>query len=290
MSEKKNVYWFLIDGLSPLYMNISGNSDIKENFFDNYLKDAVVFSNVASTAAGTHCSMHSIFSSLLPSVNGASGWSKKALRRFNKRILTLTDYFKLEGYRTFRYSDADGERNVPMSGFDVWESSGYRIGEFLKFTCNGKCKRRDKFINLVNSTSNPKFVYHHVEVLHDLAGGLGTKWPSEKYVEYINVVSLEFEKLIAEYKINDNDVVIISSDHGVVLDKDYIEDGLKNGERQYEQSVRTIWGIKNSGISAQIIDTLISSLDEVLFSTLNDASFFTLNGAASAQASKSDAF
>ena len=34
----------------------------------------------------------------------------------------------------------------------------------------------------------------------------------------------------------------------------------------------------------------IMKIGELLFSTLNDASFFTLNGAASAQASKSDAF
>lgn len=263
MSDKKrNVYWFLIDGLSPNCLNSCGNKNLEINFFDELISKGFVFTNVASTAAGTHTSMHSVFSSMYPSINGASGWNEKALRRFNQNIFTLTDFFKMNGYDTFRYGDAMLERDVPKSGFDVWESSGYCIGDLLSNTNFTDTERRKIFINRVNNSNNKKFVYHHSLILHELNGGLGNIWGSKKYTQNIKTSAEVFKKLYYSYNINDEDIVILSSDHGVLLNIDWVLDGDLNGERHYEQSVKTFFAIIGNDVKKGVFDGLISTIDE----------------------------
>lgn len=261
-NSKKNVFWFLIDGLSPNFLNSCGNNNVEPNFIDKLINRGFVFTNVASTAAGTHTSMHSVFSSMYASVNGASGWNFRALRKFNPYIFTLTDFFKQEGYSTFRYGDAKGERDVPKSGFDVWESSGYTITELLERTNYTDTARRREFIKKVNECKNSKFVYHHCLILHELNGKLGAIWPSDCYIDNVKKTASVFEKIFGEYNISDDDLVIISSDYGVILDLDFISDGDLNGERHYEQSVRTFFALVGRGIPKGISNGLISSIDE----------------------------
>lgn len=260
--SRANVFWFLIDGLSPDFLKSCGNNALTNTFFDTLIEKSFVFTNVASTAAGTHTAMHSVFSSMYPSVNGVSGWNIKALRNFNPDIFTLTDFFKLNDYCTFRYGDAAGERDVPKSGFDVWESSGVPIAELLKKTDNTDNERRRNFIKRVNECNAPKFVYHHCLILHELNGRLGNVWPYEDYVRNINKSADVFKKIYEAYNISKDDIVIISSDHGVILDKDWIIDGDVNGERHYEQSVKTFFSVSGEDIARGRFDGLVSSLDE----------------------------
>lgn len=73
IEEKKyqNVFWFLIDGLRPDFLNL-GETGKKRNFIDQILLRGSVFTHVVTANAGTHTSMHSIFTSLLSSYNGAA--------------------------------------------------------------------------------------------------------------------------------------------------------------------------------------------------------------------------
>ena len=262
--KRRNVYWFLIDGLSPDFLSSCGAGVASDSFFDSLLRKGCTFSNVASVAAGTHTSMHAVFSSMYPSINGASGWDKRALRRFNHDIFTITDLFKMSGYHTFRYGDADGERDVPMSGFDVWESSGFPISSLLQKTDYTETERRRNFISLVNATNGPKFVYHHSLILHETNARLGRVWSTNGYCENILFSAEHFHRCFTQYDITDDDIIILSSDHGVILDKDWMQDGLENGERHYEQSVRTFFSVISRDISPRLIDTPISSLDEAI--------------------------
>ncbi len=258
----RNVYWFLIDGLSPDYLNSCGHKNIEKNFFDELIEKGFIFTNVVSTNGGTHTSMHSIFSSMYSSVNGASGWSEKALRSFKPDIFTLTDFFKMNKYTTFRYCDALNERVVPKSGFDIWESSGVNILNLLDETDNTDTARRRKFVEIVNNCTKSKFIYHHCFILHQLNARLGAVWSSEGYINNIKRSAEIFRHLYNSYKISSEDIVILSSDHGVILDKDYISDGEMNGERQYEQSVKTFFSMLGDGIPQGRFDGLISSIDE----------------------------
>ena len=260
-AKMRNVYWFLLDGLSPDFIPYCTDR-IVLNGIDDIISQGTTFTNIACTAGGTHCSMHSIFSSMLPSVNGATGWYRKALRGFNKEIFSLTDFFKMNDYHTYRYCDAEYERAVPMSGFDVWESSGYTISECLKRTDMMKCTKRDRFIAEVNQCNERKFVYHHVELLHELNGIMGRVWSTQGVKNNVVVFADEISKLLKEYAISKEDIIVISSDHGVLTDIDYLEDGINNGERQYEQSVKTFFSIVGADVPKQVIDVRLSSLDE----------------------------
>lgn len=263
MGEKlyQNVFWFLIDGLRPDFLHINGGEGEK-NFIDRMLEKGSLFNNVITAGSGTHTSMHAVFSALLPSYNGAAGWDKDILRQFKQDIFTLADYFQLAGYETFRYGDALGEKAVPMSGFKRWESSGYKIGRILRNTKLTKGWRRDRFIEDVNTCKDHKFVYHHVHLLHELNGETGTVWTSEQYGINVEITAREFEKLYYEYDISERDLVIISSDHGVILDKDYFQARIEGADRQEEQSVKAFFAMIGEGIPSQCLSQPISSLDE----------------------------
>ena len=260
--EKKydNVYWFLLDGLRPDFLHIGDKKSTEQNFFDKLLERGTVFNNVVTTGAGTFTSMHSIFTSLLPSYNGATGWTKTALRKFNQNIFTIADYFQLGGNETYVYADTDGDKPVPLSGFKIWESCGYR--NIIKTTNMGRTERYRKFIEEINRRQRGKFIYYHTDLLHDLNCGLGEVWNSEKYAENISRTAEEFETLFADHRITGNDLVIISADHGVILDKDFLQDGIRNGDRQYEETVISFFAIIGKGIKAQVLSQPISALDE----------------------------
>lgn len=256
-----NIYWFLIDGLRPDFLHINGGEGEK-NFIDRMLEKGSLFNNVITAGSGTHTSMHAVFSALLPSYNGAVGWDKETLRQFRQDIFTLADYFQLAGYETFRYGDALGEKAVPLSGFKRWESGGYKLERILSNTELTKTERRDRFIEEVNLCSRSKFVYHHLLLLHELSGRMGRCWSSDGYAQNIEVMAKEFEKIYYDYDIGENDLVIISSDHGVILDMDYIKDKAENGHRQYEQSVKAFFAMIGEGIPSQCLSQPISALDE----------------------------
>ena len=205
--------------------------------------------------------MHSIFSSLLPSYNGVTGAEKTAIRKFNQNIFTITDYFQLAGYETFRYDDADGP-DCPMSGFKRWEGSGYYEGRTLRYTDLTKTERRDRFVEDVNVCAKSKFVYHHIALLHDLGAEMETFWSSKGYSDRVEITAKEFEKLYHEYLILEDDLVIISADHGVLLDMDFIDDCRKNVGRHYEQSVISFFSLIGKDIPVQVLSAPISALDE----------------------------
>ena len=82
----------------------------------------------------------------------------------------------------------------------------------LNYTNWGDCSSRREYINLVKKDRGSKFVYYHIELLHDLAtepryaqeGGF--YWTSEGYIEAISVVSQHFKSLYKEYNISDEDL------------------------------------------------------------------------------------
>lgn len=255
-----NVYWFLIDGLRPDFLHIKEDYCAEKNYFDELLEKGTVFNNVVTSGAGTYTSMHSIFTSLLPSYNGETGWTRTALRKFNQNIFTIADYFQLAGYETYAYADTDEGRPVPMSGFKIWESCGYR--NILKTTDMGRTDRYRKFIEELNKNKKNKFVYYHTDLLHDLNCGLGEVWDSKDYSKNINILAEEFKRIYEAYQISERDLVIISADHGVMLDKDYMHDGLVNGDRQYEETVISFFAMIGKGIKEQVLSKPVSALDE----------------------------
>lgn len=261
VKKYNNVFWFLIDGLRPDFLHTNRQSG-NNNFLDHILSKATVFDHVVTAGSGTRTSMYSIFTSFLPAYNGMTGWDKMALRNFDQSLFTIADYFQLAGYETFRYCDADCAREVPMSGFKTWESSDYKQEDLLSYTNMSQTRRRDRFIESVNQCKKNKFVYHHSLLLHELNNNkLKTFWKSEAYAENVAITAKEFEKIYYEYMITEDDLVIISSDHGVILDKDFVQDGIKNGGRIYEESALSFLVFSGKNMKPQILSNPIASLD-----------------------------
>lgn len=257
----QNIYWFLIDGLRPDFLHINQGRE-NWNFIDRLCSKGTVFNHVVTAGGGTFTSMHAIFTSLLPSYNGVTGWDKSALRNFNQDIFTIADCLQLAGYETFRYDDVDLSRETPMSGFKRWEGAGYKVGRVLRNTELTKTERRDRFMEEVNLCSKPKFVYQHLCLLHELNNAMGTCWVSDAYAQNVGVTAKEFEKIYYDYDIGENDLVIIGSDHGVILDMDFIKDTAEKGHRQYEQSVKAFFALIGNDIPSQCLSRPISALDE----------------------------
>lgn len=257
-----NIYWFLIDGLRPDFLHIDEKKQ-NQNFIDQLCSGGTVFDHVVTAGGGTFTSMHAIFTALLPSYNGVTGWDKSALRSFNQEIFSIADYLQLAGYETFRYDDLDLSRETPMSGFKRWEGGGYKVGRVLRNTRLMKTERRDHFIEEVNLCKKHKFVYQHLGLLHELNNEMGTCWTSDDYAKNVEVTAKEFEKIFNEYDIGEKDLVIVSSDHGVILDMDFIKDKAENGSRQYEQSVNAFFALIGENIPSQSLSKPIAALDEV---------------------------
>lgn len=256
-----NIFWFLLDGLRPDFLHINDKEE-NQNFIDKLCSRGTIFDRVVSAGGGTFTAMHAVFSALLPSYNGVTGWDMSALRSFNQDIFTVADYFQLAGYDTFRYADVDRTRETPMSGFKRWEGGGYKFGRVLRNTRLAKTERRNRFIEEVNLCKNHKFVYQHSYLLHELNNDMKTCWTSDNYAKYIEDTAKEFEKNFYEYEIGKNDLVIVSSDHGVILDMDFIKDRAVNGSRQYEQSINSFFALIGEDIPSQRLSQPVSALDE----------------------------
>jgi len=259
----KNVFWFLIDGLRPDFLHTGSGSE-EQNFIDKCLMKGTLFDHVVTAGSCTFTSMHSIYTSFLPSYNGMTSWNKITSRKLNQDIFTIADYFQLAGYETFRYDDAELSRDCPMSGFKRWEGSGYQVGSILNHTDLTKSARRDRFIEDVNAFSANKFVYHHCLLLHDMNGEtMGTCWTGEGYANNIEIAAKEFERLLYEYDISEDDLIIISGDHGELLGRDYTHELIENAGFQYEESVMSFFALIGKNIPQQVLSAPISSLDEM---------------------------
>ncbi len=267
-SNYRNIFWFLIDGLSPLYLRACGNKAIGSTFFDELLEKGTVLSSVYAPGGGTFLSMYSYFSGLYPSINGMEGFSPEAVRNFRPEIWTITDVLRERGFRTYYYTDADeldeGKENIPTSGFEVRNSSGYVLPELLYKTKMGECEKQIAFVERINQTSEQKFIYCHYSILHELNASLGCSldsvWKSDDYIANIRKVSAAFERFYKRFNITDQDLVILSNDHGVhldcqwaMIDHDY--------PKHYEIASLCFMGLIGGGLRRQLLPELVSVVD-----------------------------
>ncbi|GAG53845.1 unnamed protein product, partial [marine sediment metagenome] len=260
--KKRNIVWLCLDGLRVDKLFCCGNHEQPKLFVDEVLSRGILFSKVFSAAAGTQTSMHAVFTSMYPSSNGALGWTREALNRLDPHVLSLTDFLKRGGYHTSFYCDAVTPQVVPKSGFDVWESSGYRVGKIIENTNPAMdCLKRDEFIHQYNQREGPKFAYLHMVLLHDLNCKLGKSWPSEKYEYNITQISESLEQLLQKIKVDEDDLLIISTDHGVTLDTPYVEYERQYGPRHEEISNLTFCSFITKDITPCHINKLVSAID-----------------------------
>ncbi|MBW8002731.1 MAG: glycosyltransferase [Planctomycetes bacterium] len=260
--KKRNIFWICIDGLMAGKLNCCGNTKRPKLFVDELLSRGALFSKVYTAGAGTQTSMHAAFTSMQSASSGTVGWTQEALDKIDPNTLSLTDFLKRDGYHTFHYCDGVTPQVVPKSGFDVWETSGYHVGQIIKNTSpTMDCQKRDEFIDQYNQQKSPKFAYLHMHLLHDLNIAFGDIWPTEGYEHNITLLSESLEQLLQKIKINDDDLLIVSTDHGVILDKLYVEYERQAGPRHEEVSNQAFYSFINKDLTRCFTDRLFATID-----------------------------
>ena len=251
--KKRNIIWICIDGLRPDKLHSCGNNKAPKLFIDELLLKGVLFSKVFSASSTTGTAMISVFSSLFFSNIGKVN---------DQNILYITDFFKHYGYSTLIYNDLFASPPVPFSGFNYFQCSKYQVG-YIDTSTGGKFTfdEQKKFIKQFNNIDGPKFAYIHLDILHEFT--LGNVCSSQKYEESIVKTSKHFENLFGNFRISQEDIIIISTDHGIVLDCDYQAKDKELGSRHEEIQSQTFCSFIIPGIIPKKIDNLIRAIDIV---------------------------
>ena len=276
LNYKPDIIWILIDGIRPDKLRSCGDLNRPPLFIDDILLRGTLFSTVITPGVNSKTSMHTAFTSLYPSVNKVNAYNFKIQKNFDPLAVTLPDILKHNGYRTFRYQDVvnwqgmiDREQNAPTSGFDIWESSGYKsIGKTPKHSYS--TAKRDAFIAKFNKSPSPKFAYFHLLSSHDLNMEIinymykarGVFGHSSRSYEYnLLKVSEDFKEVWDKLQITDETVIVVSTDHGVRLDVDLYKEEREYGMRLRDVSMRAFCSFIGPNIPKQIINQMVRTID-----------------------------
>ncbi len=261
-AQLSNVIWICIDGVRPDRLHSCGNRGRPELYLDQLLSRGVLFSQVYSAAAGTHTATHSAFTSMYLRSHGVEGWTRDAMWRMNPRALSLTDFLARAGYRTFRWCDCAGEQVSPKSGFEVWEDSGLPVGVCLAaFGDELDSPRRARFFERFAHTPGPKFAYIHLEMFHELNGRMGRCWTTEGYDASLAPVAESMRKLVQRLGVVDDDLLLVTTDHGAKLDEDYEAYERRLGPRHEEAASLTFASFIRGDLEARRVPGLARSID-----------------------------
>jgi arylsulfatase A-like enzyme/glycosyltransferase involved in cell wall biosynthesis len=229
----KNIIWIVIDTLRSDMLASCLSDKARYNEIDDILEQGALFTDVMTCGGSTRTSAPAYFSSLRPALTGMTGHSIQVLRDFNDDVLTITEHFKHHGYQTFRWSDTDLDSCQPKRGFDIFEA-GYPTIENAPNKSYDNEKRAD-FIKQVRRSKKPFFAYFHLYFIHDFGGLKRSKWSTEEYLEIISGQAKDFKSLWNQLAPGENDIAVITSDHGCILDRDY---------RDYDAQMA--WGFADS--------------------------------------------
>lgn len=218
---KKNIIWIVIDTLRSDMLASCKSKTAEPNEIDKILEQGVLFTDVMTTGGGTRISAPSYFTSLRPGLTGMAHLSVDVLRNLNDDAISVTEHFKHHGYRTHRWDDSSLDSCQPKSGFEVFES-GYPT---LEHTPDRDYDNslRDAFIKNLRKDNQPFFVNIHLDYIHDFGGYSSKNWSTAQYLEIVALQAKDFQKLWDKLNPGVDDIVVISSDHGCILDRDYIE-------------------------------------------------------------------
>lgn len=276
-NNKPDILWILIDGIRPDKLRSCGNSNRPFLFIDEVLLKGTFFTKVISPGANTKISVYAAFTSLYPFTNKMDAYDYKLIKKCDPFAVTITDILRYHGYKTFCYQDVViwksipyVEHYVPTSGFHVWESSGYKdIGETPRHSFS--TKKRNAFITNLNKSSSPKFAYIHLLSSHDLNNEFFRRNPhgrfsqtSESYENVLIEVSEDFKDVWDKLQINNETLIIISTDHGARLDfPDIFLEEQRYGVRLRDISMNTFCSLINPSFPKQVINKMVRTIDIV---------------------------
>ncbi|WP_027720138.1 sulfatase-like hydrolase/transferase [Maridesulfovibrio zosterae] len=218
---KKNIIWIVIDTLRSDMLASCKSKMAEPNEIDKVLEQGILFTDVMATGGGTRISAPSYFTSLRPGLTGMAHMDIDTLRNLNDDAISVTEHFKKHGYRTLRWDDSSLDSCQPKSGFEIFES-GYPTLEHTPYKDYDN-SLRDAFLKRLRIDDQPFFVNIHLDYIHDFGGYASKNWSTEQYLNIVALQAKDFQKLWDKLNPGSDDIVVISSDHGCILDRDYIE-------------------------------------------------------------------
>lgn len=208
--EKPNIIWFMIDSLRNEFLNEFG-AEAERNFLDDLISEGVSFTNCHSVAPFTVVSMGAKLTGCLPSVTGLDGWMKKdPIKAVDFNCVNIIDILRYNGYYNTLYCDAPYGIYLPGDSFDEYVAQNgyenYPIDNYIK-------------------QKGSKFIYLCTDIIHDSCCKCGhfTKEDYKKAVKKTaDILKGYYEKIKT-----DNDLILITSDHGVRCVDDFKGDKYK---------------------------------------------------------------
>ncbi|NDV21476.1 sulfatase-like hydrolase/transferase [Desulfovibrio sp. JC022] len=229
----KSVIWIVIDSLRSDMLASCLSDTAVYNEIDEVIEQGALFTDVMTSGGSTRISAPSYFSGLRPGLTGMITHEVQSIRNLKDDVLTITDYFKHHGYQTFRWADSSLDSCQPKHGFDVFEAGYPTLMHTPNLDYNNK--KRNNFIKRVRQSKKPFFVNFHLYHIHDFGGTKKDRWTTDEYLKVVAKQAIDFKALWDKLAPGPDDIVVITSDHGCILNENYIE---------YDKSMP--WGFANN--------------------------------------------
>ncbi|WP_419784042.1 sulfatase-like hydrolase/transferase [Maridesulfovibrio sp.] len=217
----KNIIWIVIDTLRSDSLASCLSEKAHYNELDEILEQGALFTDMMTCGGSTRTSAPAYFASMRPGLTGMTGHGVQVLRDFKDDVLTVTEHFKHHGYKTFRWADSNLDSCQPKRGFDVYEAGypGIRNAPHMNYDN----QKRADFVRRVRQSQKPFFANFHLYFIHDFGGMKRSSWSTEEYLNVIAAQAQDFRSLWEQLAPGPDDIAVITSDHGCILDQDYIE-------------------------------------------------------------------
>ena len=199
----KNIIWFQIDSfrhdIFELYSSLYPDS-----FLSRLIRSGHTFDNCISAAPYTLASEVSIFTSLYPHVHGVDGWLRNCPNRLLKKCVTITDILKHAGYSSYCIYESAVRPYVPPFSFDEY----HMLSPGIKWP-----------LESIYSAKSPKFIFLQFSGIHDDCIKMKGSYTKLEFCKSILKISNQIENIF-HLLCNDEDLVLVGSDHGVrVIDE-----------------------------------------------------------------------
>lgn len=247
--NKPNIVWFMLDSLRNEFLNEFG-FDGERTFIDELISQGTSFTRCYSAAPFTEVSMAAKMTGCYPSLNNINAWiTDNPMKEINPQCINLAEILRYNGYFTCCKASSETSIYIPVNGF----SSYYSQNGSLKIPL-------DDYIN----HEGPKFIIFTLDVVHDACCSNHdfTSKDFAKSVEELAVVVKDYYEKIK----SDNDLIIISSDHGVrvsdELENTKYSDEAVTGKYLTDKTTKNSFNIIWKGhVPAQKIDHFVRSVD-----------------------------
>ncbi len=253
----------LVDGLRPDRLRACEGQAARDLYLDQLLRSGLLFAKMFTGNGCSKTSLHAAFTSMYGVNNGVRGYTLENLEHLDPWVLTLPDHLRRLGFRTFRYCDKNDLEchATPKSGFDVWEDSGFHR---LAATPGGSFELpvRERFVDRFNQQAGRKFAFFHLLSLHDVCGDKETyHWTSGTYEAAIAQQSEEVQRLVRALDINEQTLLVISTDHGIMLDAHRLQTTREAGVRLDDGHLRVFSGWIGKGLVPRVVTQLTRAID-----------------------------